>query len=173
MVKRYITVTVSVILLFVMQSTLFKAWALANIAPNLLIIITSSVGFIRGKKEGMFTGVLSGLLIDLFYCDVIGINALIYMYVGYVNGIFKKNFLPEDVRMPLVLIGASDFIYSVLVFVCWFVIRGKFGFGYYFIHIMMPEMVYTVLISLVLYRIILFVNIKFDKFELRSKRKFV
>ena len=52
MVKRYITVTVSVILLFVMQSTLFKAWALANITPNLLIIITSSVGFIRGKKEG-------------------------------------------------------------------------------------------------------------------------
>lgn len=173
MVKRYVTSVIAVILFFLIQCTVLKGIALASITPNLLIILTSTLGFVRGKKEGMIVGALSGALIDLFYCDVFGVNAIIYMYVGYINGIFRKNFLPEDVRLPLILIGASDFIYCGAVFAFRFVLRNKLDIVYYLLHVIIPEMVYTVLVSIFLYRLILFVCTKFDKMEKRSPKKFV
>ncbi len=173
MIKRYVSAVITVILFFILQCTLLQGLALASITPNLLIILTSTLGFVRGKKEGMVVGALSGALIDLFYCDVFGVNALIYMYVGYINGIFRKNFLPEDVRLPLILIGASDFIYCGAVFVARFVLRNKLDLGYYLLHVIIPELVYTVLVSIILYRVILLVCTKFDKMEKRSPKKFV
>ena len=173
MIKRYVTAAVSVILVFMIQSTVFKVLALAGITPNLLVILTSAIGFMRGKKEGMFAGILSGALIDIFYCDVFGINALIYMYVGYVNGIFRKNFLPEDVRLPMLLIGASDLIYCGAIVGLRFVLRSKFDIFYYFMHIIMPELVYTILVSIIMYRLIYLVSRQLDKLERRSPKKFV
>ena len=172
-IRRYIAAGIAIIFIFILQSTLFKAISLANITPNLLVIFTSSIGFMRGRKEGMFAGILSGLLIDLFYCDVLGVNMLIYMYVGYINGIFNKNFLPEDVRLPLLLIGASDIIYCGAMYVLRFLFRSKLSLAYYFINIMMPEMIYTVLVSIIMFKIIYSVCSVFDKIEKRSSKKFV
>jgi len=173
MIKRYVSAGIGVIILFLLQSTLFQSLSLAGISPNLLIIITSAVGFMRGKKEGMFTGILAGALIDIFYCDVFGINALIYMYIGYINGIFRKNFLPEDVRLPLLLIGASDLIYCGGVFALRFLLRSKMDLSFYLMNIIIPELVYTVLVSIILYRLIYFISTKLDKLERRRPRKFV
>ena len=90
--KRKIIVILTVIICFLLQSTIFKFLSFASISPNLLIIVTSSFGFMRGKKEGMVIGFFSGLLIDIFYGSVIGLYALLYMYVGYTNGLSEKCF---------------------------------------------------------------------------------
>ena len=173
MIRRYITAGVALILIFILQCTLFKAISLANIAPNILVLYTSSIGFMRGKKEGMFVGILAGLLIDIFYCDVFGVNTLIYMYVGYINGIFNKHFLPEDVRLPLILIGASDLMYCGAVYILRFLFRSKLSLDFYFLHIMMPEIVYTMLFSIILFKPIYSICSKFDEIEKRSSKKFV
>ena len=86
--KRKIILAVAVILCFVLQSTVFQALSFASIAPNLLIVLTASLGFMRGRKEGMLVGFFSGLLLDIFFGSVLGFYALLYMYVGYINGFF-------------------------------------------------------------------------------------
>jgi len=58
----------------------------------------------RGKKEGLYIGFFTGILLDIFSGSVIGINALIYMYIGYLNGYFRKMFYPEDIKLPMLLI---------------------------------------------------------------------
>jgi rod shape-determining protein MreD len=141
--------------------------SLAFIAPNLLIVVTSSFGFMRGKKEGLMIGLFSGLLIDIFYGDVLGFYALIYMYIGYVNGFFNKIFYDEDIKLPMVLITMSDLVYGLVIYVFLFLLRSRLDFGYYFIHIIMPEVIYTVVVTIVLYRIIRWMN---RKLEVREKR---
>ena len=54
--KRIISYTLSIVILFVLQSTLFRYFALADMVPNLLVIFTASVAIIRGKEEGMAVG---------------------------------------------------------------------------------------------------------------------
>ena len=171
--RRKLSVFAIITICFLLQSTLFQALSFAFISPNLLIVVTSSFGFMRGRKEGMWIGFFSGLLLDIFFGSVIGFYALIYAYIGYINGFFRKMFFPDDIKLPLILIAASDLSYNVLVYLFLFFLRGKFRFGYYLLHIMLPELVYTILVTIVLYFIILKINQKLELIEKRSASKFV
>lgn len=170
--RRKVAVFLIIVVCFLLQSTLFQALSIAAISPNLLIVAVSSFGFMRGRKEGMWIGFISGLLMDVFG-SVMGFYTLVYMYIGYINGFFRKRFFPEDIKLPLILIAASDLGYSLLVYLFWFFFRGRFQFGYYLIHVMIPELVYTVLVAVVLYFVILKINQKLEVIEKRSASKFV
>lgn len=172
-IRRPLVTVLIVIICFLLESTVFQSLSFASITPNLLIVVTASFGFMRGKKEGMLVGFLSGLIIDVFFGDLIGFYALIYMVLGYVNGFFKRIFYPDDIKLPLILISASDFVLGNLVFVFLFVMRSKFDYWYYLGHIIIPELIYTVLVTLVLYQIILHLNQALEAEEKRSASKFV
>ena len=169
--KRKITVVLIVIICFLLQSTLFKALSIASISPNLLIIVTASFGFMRGKKEGLLTGFLCGLCIDIFYGETLGFYAMIYMYLGYINGRFRKIFFPEDIKLPMILIIASDFACNILIYFFQFLFRGRFHFPYYMVHVIIPELVYTILVTVFLYFILLKINQKLEMEEKRSTNR--
>lgn len=171
--RRKLVVFAIIVVCFLLQSTLFQTLSFASISPNLLIVVVSSFGFMRGRKEGMWIGFFSGLLLDIFFGRVLGFYALIYTCIGYVNGFFRKLFFPDDIKLPLILIAMSDLSYNILVYLFLFFLRGKFRLGYYLLHIMLPELVYTILITIVLYFIILKINQKLETIERRSASKFV
>lgn len=154
-----------IIIGYLLQTTLFKAITLAGIVPNILLIITSAFGFMRGKNEGMFIGFFSGLLIDIFFGKIIGFYALVYLFIGFVNGFFRRIFYPEDIKLPMILIGLSDLLYCFLCYIFLFMLRGKLHLGYYFVHVMLPEVVYTVLVTLILYKGILYTDEWLEGFE--------
>ena len=171
--KRKVTVAIIIIVCFLLQTTVFQALSFASISPNLLIVVVSAFGFMRGKKEGLFVGFFSGLLVDVFFGNILGFNALIYMYIGYVNGLFSSIFFPDDIKLPMLLISASDLICNLCVYFFLFLFRKRFSFGYYVLHLMIPELVYTLLVTILLYWIILKINQWLEKSEKRSETKFV
>lgn len=151
--RRKIILAVLILLTFILQGTVFQTLSIASIAPNLLLILTVSFGFMRGKREGLFIGFFCGLLVDVFYGNMVGFYALLYMYIGFFNGFLYKVFYDEDVKVPMVLVAVSDLAYGVIVYGLQFLLRGRLNFFGYLRHIIFPEMVYTVLITLILYRI--------------------
>lgn len=171
--RRIIECAIIIIICFLLETTVFQKLALASIVPNLLIIVTSSFGFMRGKKEGLLIGFFCGLLKDIMIGDLLGFYALIYMVVGYLNGFFRRIFYGDDIKLPLLLIAASDLIYSFAIYVLMFMLQSDFHFKFYFQHVIMPELVYTVLVSFALYHIILKVNQSLEEEEKRSASKFV
>lgn len=138
-----------------------------------MIIVTSAFGFMRGKREGMMVGFISGLLIDIMFSDLIGFYTLIFTVLGYANGFFRKIFYDDDIKLPLILIAASDFLYGNMVCIFMFVMRSKFHYFYYLKTIIIPELIYTILVTLVLYQLILQINKKLESEEQRSASKFV
>ena len=111
---RKIVLFLIISICFVLQTTTFQSLSIASIAPNLLIIVVSSFGLMRGKTEGMYIGFFSGLLIDIFCGFYLGIYALLYMYVGYLTGLFQKRFYPEDIKLPLLIISVSDLLTNII-----------------------------------------------------------
>lgn len=172
-VKRILIYGIIIIVCFLLETTVFEHLAIASIIPNLLIVVTSAFGFMRGKKEGLLIGFFCGLLKDILGGSMIGFYALIYMVIGYCNGFFRRLFYDEDIKLPIALIAASEFIYSLVIYVFLFMLRSDFKFGYYFGHIIMPELVYTTLITIGLYQIILHINRRLEEEEKRSASKFV
>jgi rod shape-determining protein MreD len=170
---RRIAVTAAVILVAYVQCAVFPALAVANIKPNLMLIITASFGFMRGPREGMFVGIASGLLIDIQYGNMIGFYALIYLLAGFASGIFKQMFFDEDIKLPILLIAVSDLIYGIVIYFLMFLLRSDFDFLYYLNRIIIPEAIYTVAVTLVVYPLLLFINHKLEAEEKRSASKFV
>ncbi len=52
---------------YLLQNNIFAVSPLISATPNLLLILTFSIGFIRGKTEGMLVGLFCGLLMDMGY----------------------------------------------------------------------------------------------------------
>lgn len=156
--KRFIVVTLEILICFLLQTTIFQWFSLAGVTPNLLLILTVSIGFMRGRTEGLFIGFVCGLLIDFYYGDLIGICALIYLIVGYLSGYANKIFVKEDFTIPLLLIGAGELIYFFSYYVLEFLLRGRLNIIYYFIHIGVPRIIYTVVVSIFIYRLLNRIN---------------
>ncbi|MCU6761223.1 rod shape-determining protein MreD [uncultured Roseburia sp.] len=170
--RRKIVLAVTILICFLLQSTIFQKLSFASISPNLLIVVTAAFGFMRGRKEGLFVGFFCGLLMDLFFGSVLGIYALLYMFIGYINGIFKKIFYPEDIKLPIFLIAVSDLSFNIVIYFLMFLFRSRFEILYYFVHIMIPELVYTMIVAVVVYFLLLKVNQKLEEIEKRSAKKF-
>ena len=156
--KKTITAVLIVWMAFILQSTVFSRINLGGYIPNLLIIVTACFGFMEGDLAGLLVGFGCGMLMDVFYGSFKGFYALIYMYLGYLNGKFINIFYPEDVKLPLVLIISTDLLYGLSCYICLFLLRGRFDFGFYFGHVIFPEMIMTILISLIVYPLILMIH---------------
>lgn len=156
--KKIIIACITVIVAFVLQTTIFQWLSFGNIVPNLLIIITALYGMNHGDRFGLVVGFFCGLLADIFFGNFIGFNALLYMYIGYFNGKFHQNFYPEDIKLPLVLFFFSDFLYSIAYYLIMFMLRGKFDFSFFLFNIIMPEVLYTTILGLVVYPIFYLLN---------------
>jgi len=162
-----------IVLAFTIQNCVFPLLPFLAAVPNLLLILTFSFGFIHGKNAGMFYGVISGLLLDLFYSGPFGFYTLIYVWIGYFNGIFTKYYYEDYITLPLILSVANGLWYCMYIYVFRFLIRGRLNLPYYFIKIMLPEIIFTVVTTLLIYRIFLMFNRHLEEIEKRGDSSIV
>lgn len=170
---RIVLVGLLVIISYVVQTTFSLPMSFGVAAPNLLIILTCSCALLRGRREGMLTGFFVGILVDLFfgYYEVIGINAFLYMIIGYIVGIFHEILYLQDILIPVVAVAICDFAYNFIYYVITFLLRNKLDFIYYARTIILPELVYTVFLAVFIYRLLMFLNRKLEAFEMRGKEE--
>lgn len=171
--KRVVFYLLIIVAALMVQNNLFAASALIDTVPNILLIVTFTFGFLRGKADGMFIGFVSGLLADSFFGEILGFNALAYLVIGYGTGLLGQVFYTEFLNMPVVLCILSDLLYNLFIYFFGFLMRGQTAFLAYLWKVILPEIVYTVLLTLVLYKFLRFLNVKFAQFEKRSAKKFV
>lgn len=154
MIKKWLSTFFVILICYLLQTTLFFYIRLAGVVPNLLIIVVVSTAYLRGQRDGLFTGLICGLLSDMIFGSVIGLHGLLYMLVGYISGYGKILYWRNNFSVPLILIGLGDVIYNFLFYIFEFLLRGKMNLLSYLIDIIIPEMVYTMLVGVLLYKII-------------------
>ncbi len=156
--RRVITLGLLILINFSLQSTIFGFHDIESISPNLMLILTMSFGLMRGRKEGMLVGFFCGFLADCFFSNIIGPYMLLYMLIGYVNGFFHKNYMIEDVLLPLIVIIIDEIVFNFVIYVLFFFLRNKLDFSTYLVRIILPETLCTVLLTIILYKIYVFIN---------------
>ncbi len=155
---------------FIIQTTFHETLAIGQIAPNLLLILVCCMGFISGRRVGIYTGFFCGLLLDIFfgYENIMGLSAFCFMYLGYINGSYHEIFFTDDICIPLILTTLSDLAYNFLFYCATFLLRGKLDFILYFKKIIFPEMIYTAVITVLLFRGLQVIHEKLEKYERRG-----
>lgn len=107
---------------------------------------------------GMLIGFFSGILIDIQFGQVIGLYAMFMLLIGYLVGFANKIYSHDDFTLPLLFISVANFVYQFLYYVFEFLLRGKLNFLYYLKAIIIPEIIYTLVVSVILYKLLHMIN---------------
>ena len=119
----------------------------------------------------MVTGFFCGLLLDIFGMNVLGFYALIYVYLGYLAGLCHSWYEPMDFRIPLAMIFTGDLSVLLLQFLLFFVLNRDFGFRYFLTGKALPELAATMIISVGVYPLLLWIEERFVNVDPAEKKK--
>ena len=162
-IRKIILNIILLILAFTIQICVFPQIAFLSAAPNLLLILVFLNGFIDGRAAGICYGLVAGLFMDLFYSGPFGFYTLFFINAGYINGVFTKYYYEDYITLPLILSITNDLAYNMYIYVFRFLIRARLDFLYYFKEIMVPEIIFTTVTTLLVYRLLLFINRKLEE----------
>lgn len=158
---------------FLLQSTLLSQFTIGDITPNLLVITVAATGLLLGRRFGMISGFIGGLVVDIFFGKVIGLYALLYMLIGYLNGLFRKTLFPGDFKLPVALIAGSDLAFGHGCYLLMFFFRGDFHYVYYLTKIILPEVIYTTIIAIFYFPVIRFIIDRIKQHEEKAEQNIV
>lgn len=167
--KRVVGQSVIVILLFILQNTVFSYFSLNGVKPNLLLIITVFFGFAASVNNGMLTGFFCGLLCDIFFGSYLGVYSFLFMLLGGFSGVMAKFFYQDDLIFPFLTIAFSDGLFGIVCYIFLFLLRGRFAFADYAESVILPELLFTFLMSIVLIPFLHKCNHIFEGWEVKEK----
>lgn len=117
--KKFLAWLLFVLLIYAVQSSLLPVVYFHGIGPDMFLLMTGSVGFLKGKKQGAFYGFLFGIFEDIASGTFLGINAFTKLLAGYVCGIFSNRVLNDSFGLPVIAAFlntmASFFIIEVIM----------------------------------------------------------
>ena len=169
---RYILIIVSVIAAFLLQVSVFPMLPFLTITPNILLIITVSFAIMYGQMYGLWIGLVCGFLMDFYSGSLPGYTAMLFVCIGYLNGGFAKSFDYEDYKLPAAVILLSDLIYGIVVYVTSFLIGGDLSPIQALMYIILPEVVYTGLVTVFMYPVLVYFNRLISERSRRRTKKF-
>ena len=75
----------------------------------------------------------------------------------------------EDVLLPIIIVTLDDFVFNFMTFIIFFVLRNRLNFGLYMKDIILPEMIYTAILTMILFKFFVFINKRLKRAEKGSE----
>ena len=122
--------------------------------PNLFVIYVLFIWLFASRTIGTIYGVGIGLMLDLLLGQQVGINAVTLGIVGFLAGIFDKNF-SKDSRMTIMLmVFGSTFLVEVLNYLLNYIFLSINVEIFAFLTILIIEIIYNLVLTIILYPLI-------------------
>lgn len=165
---QILLVFIEIVIAYLLQTSVFTGIRMAGIVPDVLLIVVCSMAYTKGRIPGIVSGFVCGLIVDCTFGNVIGLYALMYMTVGYCCGFANKIYDKDDYMLPMILIGVSELVYNIFYFIFFIFLKGNLNIGWFMVKYVFPKVIYTVFLSILLYRLL---NMQHLLFEKRKTRK--
>ena len=128
--------------------------------------LTEFAGFVAAVNCGL----VIGIMYDLFYSGLFGVTALIFIYIGYFSGFFYQKYEVREILIPLALVITADFGYGFISYIGNFLLHNRLNVGFFMSRFILPEVVYTALVSLIIYHPVHYVCVLTGQERERKKK---
>lgn len=142
-----------VLLNFILQSTIFPYIGIFGVVPNTALLIVMSISIFKGRFKGGFTGLLIGIIQDVLFSPVIGINAFIYFFAGYVMGLAENKLIKDNIFIPLLFSILGTIYYNFIYYVFMFFLSQNIPFLSFAKDVLLIEIIYNSILSIPIYKI--------------------
>jgi len=171
--RRIITIFAILVLNLVFQSSVLPYFEIRGIIPNTALIIILSFALLRGSFEGTLVGFAAGLFQDIFFGSSLCYYALLGALTGYFCGKFHHGFFRENYATPVFFSIITVIAYETVVYLTRFLFTGNLHYLYFLINLILPEAVYTAVLTFVIYRLLFSINEHIESKEKYKRRLFI
>ncbi len=149
-----ITLIIATLIIYYMQSNFFQWFNIAGIMPNLFVILVLFIGLFASRTMGTVYGIAIGLLLDLIFESKIGICAGTLGTIGFLAGVFDKNF-SKDSRMTIMfMVMGATIIFETANYILNYIVLSTNVEIINFIITLTIEVIFNLLLTIVLYPLI-------------------
>lgn len=148
---------------------------LANVSPNICLILIITIAYCNGPVYGTVFGFVMGFLMDVFFGGILGFYSILYVITGYLSGLLNKLFFDYnfELKIPSLLFLTSSIIHNLVTYIFFFLLNGDLNFAYYLKKIIIPEIIYTFIAGVIIYRILYMIDQKISLDERKADGYFV
>lgn len=142
-----------VLINFFLQSSILPYIGIFGVVPNTGLLIIIAVSLFKGRYYGGFLGLIIGLLQDIVFSPVIGINAFIYFFAGYFVGLVENKLTKDNVLIPLLFSIFGIIYYNFSYYVFMYFLSRDIPFLSFAKDVLLIEIIYSSILSIPIYKI--------------------
>ncbi len=143
--------TIVILFNFLIQSAILPYLSVFGVVPNTGLLIIMSISLLKGKYYGGFIGLAIGLLQDIIFGQVIGVNAFIYFFAGYILGIIAHNLSRDNNIIPILFSALGTVYYNFMYYIFMFFLSRNIPFLSFAKNILIVEIIYNAILSVPIY----------------------
>ncbi len=142
---------ISLIFIFILQSTIGKYIDIMHIFPNVILVFIICYGLKTEPLKATCLACIGGLIMDMSLARTVGMNSLLCMYTGLAVSYFGFNYLKDNIITTAFCVLFVSFIYETVYGFLNLVIFGHAPFGTIIVKIVAVEAVYNMAVSFIIY----------------------
>lgn len=143
-----------VIVNIIFQTTTLPYLAIFGVVPNTALVLVVVIAIFRGKYYGILFGLAIGIVQDILFGTVIGINGFIYSMIGFSIGMIQNILNTENIIVPLVFSGISTIVYNFSYAVFIYFLSREITFSLLIKKTFSIEIILNSLISIIIYKLL-------------------
>jgi rod shape-determining protein MreD len=116
-VQRVIAWIFIILLSIILQSTVIPYFSLAGIYPDLVLAAVMVLSLWYGRLPGIWAGFLTGLLLDIWAPELLGLRALAMTITGALVGLFESSRVNTGPISQFFLFVLGSSIHDTIVFI--------------------------------------------------------
>lgn len=141
---RYIVLAAVTIINLIFTGAVFPNINIAGLAPDLLICAMTSIAVLERSMAGAGIGLISGIVLDLFFSGAIGFYAIPYLITGTALYVVSTRFRYIDsFIMPFFFAIGAYLIKELLSALLAYMLGTSFSFPHMLMRYILPEALLT------------------------------
>lgn len=101
-------------LVAMMQGVLGPRLAILDAKPNGILLLVLIWTQVRGRREGMFMGLIGGFWLDFLSLSTLGFSSLALVLTSFLTGLGRRNVLATHILVPTWLAVLGTLTYSTI-----------------------------------------------------------
>ncbi len=147
---NYVLTYITLIVIYILQTSLGIYIDIYDIAPNIIFVFAVCYSMYNFPVRSTVLCLVAGIMVDLYSQPYVGINALLYMYIGLAISNFAGSLIKKNIWTVALGVLVVSVVYHTAMLIINYVIPGYAAFWYPFLRIVLPTALYDGVISVVI-----------------------
>lgn len=113
--KRLIQIILCIVL-FIIDTSIMPMFGIKGVYPSLLFVFVILYSTINGYKDAVILGSISGILQDIYFSHVFGINALVNLLLCVIAAYIGDKTLKNKASIPVLTVGGLTIVKFIAIF---------------------------------------------------------